>query len=55
VTTVMVDRKYWESVINFDAMIEAGMIERSECAIFQYAENAEEIWTSLEAGGLDAH
>jgi uncharacterized protein (TIGR00730 family) len=55
VTTVMVDRKFWESVINFEALVEAGMIERSDCAIFQYAETAEEIWTRLEAGGLDAH
>jgi uncharacterized protein (TIGR00730 family) len=55
VTTVMVDRKFWESVINFDALIEAGMIGRSDCSIFQYAESAEEIWTRLEAGGLNAH
>jgi uncharacterized protein (TIGR00730 family) len=55
VTTVMVDRKFWQSVINFDALIEAGMIARSDCSIFEYAENAEEIWTRLEAGGLNAH
>jgi uncharacterized protein (TIGR00730 family) len=55
VTTVMVDRKFWESVINFEALIEAGMIGRSDCSIFHYAESAEEIWTRLEAGGLNAH
>lgn len=55
VTTVMVDREFWESVINFDALIEAGMIGRSDCSIFQYAESADEIWTKLAAGGLAAH
>lgn len=55
VTTVMFDRKFWESVINFDALIEAGMIARADCSIFEYADSAEEIWTKLEAGGLDAH
>jgi hypothetical protein len=31
------------------------MIGRSDCSIFHYAESAEEIWTRLEAGGLNAH
>src|SRR4030095_10545382 len=34
VATVMVDRKFWQSVIDFDALIEAGMIEPAECRVF---------------------
>lgn len=55
VATVMVDRKFWESAVNFDALIEAGVIDRSDCKVFDFAENAEEIWTKLVAAGLDAH
>jgi hypothetical protein len=55
VTTVMVDRTFWKSVINFDALIEAGMISRADCSVFEYASDAEEIWTKLVAdGGLCA-
>ncbi len=42
VTTVMVDRKFWKSVINFDALVEAGMIDRADCSVFEYADDAEE-------------
>ncbi|HWE79016.1 MAG TPA: LOG family protein, partial [Pseudolabrys sp.] len=38
VATVMVDRKFWQTAINFDAMIEAGTIDRADCGIFEYAE-----------------
>ncbi|MDO9413543.1 MAG: LOG family protein [Pseudolabrys sp.] len=56
VTTVMVDRAFWESVINFDALIEAGMISESDRAVFSYAEDAEDVWAQLMAsGGLCAH
>jgi uncharacterized protein (TIGR00730 family) len=55
VAIIMVDRKFWQSVVNFEALIEAGTIERSDCGVFDYAENAEEIWTKLSAKGLGAH
>jgi hypothetical protein len=31
------------------------MIDRSECNVFQYAEDAEEIWAKLAATDLNAH
>jgi uncharacterized protein (TIGR00730 family) len=56
VTTVMVDRKFWEKVIDFDALIETGMIDAAERDVFSYAEDAEEAWAQLMAGGgLCAH
>src|SRR3569833_2896631 len=48
VATVMIDRKFWERVINFEALIEAGTIDRDDCRIFEYAEDAEEAWTKLK-------
>ncbi len=55
VATVMIDRKFWQTVINFDAMIEAGTIDRADCNLFEYAEDAEEAWTRLAAIDLKAH
>jgi uncharacterized protein (TIGR00730 family) len=55
VATVMVDRAFWETVIDFEALIAHGMIDRSECNVFQYAEDAEEIWAKLAATDLNAH
>jgi uncharacterized protein (TIGR00730 family) len=55
VATVMIDRKFWQTVINFDAMIEAGTIDRTDCSLFEYAEDAEEAWTRLAAIDLKAH
>jgi len=49
---VLFDRAYWESVINFNALIENGMITESERDVVQYAESAEEIWRKLVGGGV---
>ena len=48
VATVIVDRRFWETAINFDALIEAGTIDRSDCRIFHYVEDAEEAWAQLK-------
>jgi uncharacterized protein (TIGR00730 family) len=54
VKTVMVDRRFWETVIDFDALIEAGTIDRADCGVFEYAEDGEGIWSKLE-NDLNAH
>jgi uncharacterized protein (TIGR00730 family) len=50
---VLVDQDYWQSVINFDALIEAGMIAERDCGLFRYAATAEEAWDELVAQGLN--
>ena len=55
VSTIMVDRKFWTSVVNFDALIETGMVARADCEVFDFAEDAEEAWAKLAASDLDAH
>jgi uncharacterized protein (TIGR00730 family) len=55
VATVIVDRKFWQTVINFEALVNAGMINRAECALLEYAEDAEEAWNKLAATDLSAH
>ena len=49
---VLLDQAYWHSVVNFDALIDNGMITARELGIIQFAESAEEIWSKLLEGGI---
>ena len=51
---VLFDEAYWRSVINFQALIDNGMVTAAECESFQFADTAEEAWTRLVAAGLKA-
>ena len=53
VPTVLFDKAYWTSVINFDAMEEAGTIAPQDRELFGFAETAEDAWETLVAMGLD--
>jgi len=52
IPVVLVDREYWRSVINFEALVEYGMISQEDLKLFRYADTAEEIWQDLLAQGL---
>lgn len=52
VTVVLFDEAYWRSVVNFQALIDEGMVSAGEVALIRFADTAEEIWTQLVAGGL---
>jgi hypothetical protein len=52
---VLFDRAYWTRLINFDALIEDGMIVEQDKQLFDFAEDAEELWAKLVARGLKAH
>ncbi|MBL6457383.1 TIGR00730 family Rossman fold protein [Belnapia sp. T6] len=54
VPIVLVDGTYWRSVINFDALVEAGMIAPADLGLFRFAEDAETAWTCLTEQGLEA-
>ncbi len=49
---VLAMRSYWEKVINFDAMVEAGMVAAADLTLFDKADDAESIWAVLAARGL---
>jgi len=49
---VLFDEAYWRSIINFEALIEAGMITPHDLELFHYAETAEDTWQCLLRGGL---
>jgi len=52
---VLVDRDYWRSVINFERLVEFGMVDAADLDLFGFAEDAEGIWSELLARGLAPH
>ena len=52
---VLFDRAYWREVINFEALIETGMVAAEDCDLFEFADTPEEAWQSIERRGLRAH
>jgi len=49
---VLVDEAYWKGVINFDALLEHGMIAPDDLDLFGFCEDAEGIWSCLLERGL---
>ncbi len=49
---VLFDEAYWRKIINFDALVEEGMIAPEDLSLFRFAETAEAVWEGLVAGGL---
>ena len=52
---VLFDRAYWTRLVNFDALIEDGMIAAKDMELFDFADDAEGIWAKLVTRGLKAH
>jgi len=42
-------RDFWTSLINFDLLVERGMISPEDLQLFHYVESAEEAWSHLES------
>jgi hypothetical protein len=49
---VLFDESYWRSVINFEALIEAGMVKAEDMDLFRFAETPRQAWQCLLDGGL---
>jgi hypothetical protein len=49
VPVVLVGEKYWRRAVDFDFLIEEGVIEREDRELFWFAESAEDIWGSILA------
>jgi uncharacterized protein (TIGR00730 family) len=44
---ILVGREFWERAIDFEFLVEEGMIDADERSLFEFAETAEEIWDSM--------
>jgi uncharacterized protein (TIGR00730 family) len=49
VPVVLVGESYWRRAVDFDFLIEEGVIEREDRELFGYAESADDIWKSILA------
>jgi len=52
---VLFHESYWRKIINFDALVEEGVIAADDLKLFEFAETAEEGWDSLVRRGLDTN
>jgi hypothetical protein len=52
---VLMGRSYWQRLVNFDALVEDGMIDAADLNLFSFADTAEEAWDALVAHGLKGH
>jgi len=49
---VLYDRRFWDEVINFEALIAHGVISRLDETLFGYAETPQEAWNLCVKGGV---
>ena len=52
IPVVLFDEAYWRSVVKFEALVEAGMVDAGDLDLFGFADTAEGIWRELVAQGL---
>jgi uncharacterized protein (TIGR00730 family) len=52
---VLFDQQYWRGIINFERLLEEGMISSRDLELFAFADTAEEIWAALVSRGLQVH
>ena len=52
VPVVLFDEHYWRSVVNFEALLAAEMVDPEDLALFDFADTAEEAWQALIRRGL---
>ena len=49
VPVVFVGEQYWRRAVDFDFLVEEGVIEREDRELFTFAESAEEVWQTILA------
>ena len=52
IPVVLVDEAYWRSIINFQAIVDAGMADAADLKLFRFAESAQDIWSALVEAGI---
>lgn len=52
---LLFDEDYWRKVLNFDHLLNMGMVDEHDLSIFQYASEPEMAWSLLEGHLLSPH
>lgn len=50
---LLFDEKFWRGTVNFEAMVEAGVIMRDELKLFEFASEPAEAWAKIARHNLD--
>ena len=53
VPIVLVDKAYWRGIVNFDALVEAGMIGVDDLKLISFVDDSAGAWRALVAAGLE--
>jgi uncharacterized protein (TIGR00730 family) len=53
IPVLLFGRRFWERIINFDALVEEGNISPKDVRIFQYVETAAEAWEIISTSAVD--
>jgi len=48
VPILLFGQEYWKRIINFEAMVDEGTIDKSDLDLFQYVETATEAWDAIQ-------
>ena len=48
IPVLLVGREFWSRVINFEALVEEGVVSERDLSIFTYVETAEEAWAEVQ-------
>ena len=48
IPVLLVGRSFWERVVNFDALVEEGVVSEKDLGIFTYVETAQEAWDAVQ-------
>ena len=52
---VLVDEAYWRAVVNFDALVDSGMVALGDIELFRFAADGASAWRELVNAGLIGH
>jgi len=52
---LLMSREFWGRIIDFDALVDEGMIAEEDLSLFQFVESAEEAWSIIRDAELARH
>jgi hypothetical protein len=47
IPVLLFGKTYWKRIINFDALVEEGVISSKDLELFEYVETADEAWRKI--------
>lgn len=48
IPVVLIGQQFWERVVDFDFMVDEGLIDREDRSLFWFAETAQDIWNGIK-------